>query len=118
MTVIRVSDTINKTKDAIAKFEQEIRVAKEEILRLEGCLLLLESYQNIGVEDIVPNHRENCDNDHHRENCDNDHHHENCDHDHHHGECENLDTVHEDHPQDEVNGESAQDMIRHLIQNM
>lgn len=61
MPLVRVSENLSKTLDAITNFEMEIedlnkrvREIKDEILRLEGCKLLLETYEQAGIEDIVP----------------------------------------------------------------
>ena len=61
MPVLQVSETLSQTIGAIQNFTTEIedlnkkiRELKDEILRLEGCKILLESYERVGIEDIIP----------------------------------------------------------------
>lgn len=65
MPLVSVSENLSRTRSAITDFQAEIddlnkraREVKDEVLRLEGCKLLLETYEQAGIEDIIPQHEQ------------------------------------------------------------
>ena len=56
-----VKDNIKNIEDGIANFKQQIKdmersieTTKQEILRLEGCLIVFKGFEKAGISKIIP----------------------------------------------------------------
>ena len=50
----RIESSINKMKNELKHFEKQVKFTNDEILRLEGCLIVFKGFNDAGITSIDP----------------------------------------------------------------